>query len=86
MTQSTKHRFFPLYALLLLKMSECSEKKEGAAVSASGSAPSSAAGAPPVAAPAAAARRNAEESQALVLPQRSPNLNAHLERWNRSVK
>jgi hypothetical protein len=31
MTQSTKLRFFPLYALLLLMMPGCSDKPEGAA-------------------------------------------------------
>ncbi len=31
MTQSTKLRFFPLYALLLLMLPGCSDKREGAA-------------------------------------------------------
>jgi len=68
MTKSTKLRFFPLYALLLMMMPGCSEKKEGAAVSPSTSAPSSAVAAPPV------ARRNVEESQALVLLRGLPTL------------
>ena len=68
MTKSTKLRFFPLYALLLMMMPGCSEKKEGAAVSPSTSAPSSAVAAPPT------ARRNVEESQALVLLRGLPTL------------
>ena len=74
MTQSTKLRFFPLYASLLLMMPGCSEKKEGAAVNSSGSAPSSPAAARPTTAPEPAARRNVEESQALVLLRGLPTL------------
>jgi hypothetical protein len=76
MTQSTKLRFFALYALLVLIMPGCSDNREGAALSPSGGAPSpaSAAAAPPTAAPEASARRNLEESQALVLLRGLPTL------------
>ncbi len=76
MTQATKLRFFPLYALVLLMVPGCSDKQEGAAVIPPGSAPSSAAAvaARPAAAPEPAARRNVEESQALVLLRGLPTL------------
>lgn len=63
MSHSTKVRFFPVYALLLLTMPGFSDKQAVAAASPSANAPSS-----------AAARRNVEESQALVLLRGLPTL------------
>jgi hypothetical protein len=76
MTHSPKLGFFPLCASLLVIMSACDDKKEGAAGSPSGSAPSSpaAVSAPPAAAPEPAARRNVEAGQALVLLRGLPTL------------